>query len=65
MEIVRIERDTERDCWTATVRSGVTVVVLDTENGSGLSPPLDERGRRREALPAVARALQKALPTAA
>jgi hypothetical protein len=65
MEIVHIERNVERGCWTAVVRSGAELVELDTASGSWQTPPLDTAGHRREALPDVARRLQAAVKHAA
>jgi hypothetical protein len=47
--------------WCARVRAGEAVVELTDEHGSWQTPALDARGRRKEARPAVAAALQREL----
>lgn len=56
--IERLERDGD-GIWHALVRAGETAVELSDDCGSWMTPPLDERGTRREARPTVAAALQK------
>jgi hypothetical protein len=58
-EVVRLWEDAEVGCWRAVVRSGGVDVELCDDVGSWQTPPLDATGRRREALPRVARELQR------
>jgi hypothetical protein len=57
-EILKVWEDPEAGYWRAIVRGRNGDVELCTENGSWQTPPLDHTGRRREALPRVARDLQ-------
>ena len=56
-DIEQLERDGD-GVWHAVIRAGEIVTELCTDYGSWMTPPLDERGTRREALPVVAAALQ-------
>jgi hypothetical protein len=57
-DIEQLNRD-GNGVWHAVVRAGELVVELCNDSGSWMTPALDARGTRREALPAVASALQK------
>jgi len=57
-DIEDLNRDGE-GVWHAQVRAGALVVHLRNDSGSWMTPAIDERGNRREALPAVAAALQQ------
>lgn len=56
-DIEQLERDGD-GVWHAVIRAGEIVTELCTDYGSWMTPPLDEHGTRREALPRVAAALQ-------
>jgi hypothetical protein len=58
-EIVKLWEDPEVGFWRAIVRSRGVDVELCDEHGSWQTPPLDDAGRRREALPRVAHDLQR------
>jgi hypothetical protein len=51
--------------WHALIRAGEIGVELANDSGSWMTPAINERGTRREALPAVAAALQKRIRLAA
>ncbi|MBI5103939.1 MAG: hypothetical protein HZB46_02925 [Solirubrobacterales bacterium] len=58
-EISALEWDDGRHCWRATVRSPRGTTTLTDEHGSWQTPAYDDAGRRHEALPSVAVALQR------